>query len=101
MRPPVDKEIALSLKFDVVSCSCRVGICNVVAVVAPVDDDGQESKCLVRSEEIRLINASSSLVGGQGGDDDNGEDNEGCSTAIFVGVLGSMSTAWSSGKLLV
>ena len=106
VRPPVDKEMALSLKFDVVSCSCLAGICNVVVVVVvvvvvavvDVDEDGRDNKCLVSSDEIRLINASSSFV--ERGDDVNGEDKKGCSTTIFVGVFGSTSTVFTSGKLL-
>jgi hypothetical protein len=82
--PLVERDIALSLKFEFVSCSWAVlDVINVVVV------DCRDNKWFDKRDEIRLMRASSSSVIGD--DDDRVDELKGCGTEIFVGVCNSIS----------
>jgi len=90
--PPVERDIALSLKFELVSCSWEVS--NVVDFVVA---DCRDSKWLAKRDEMRLMRASSSLMVGD--DDERLDEAKGCCTIIFVGVSNSMSTGFDCGDV--
>ena len=78
----VERDMALSLKFEFVSCSRAA--CDVAVV------DWRDNKWLVRRDEMRLMSASSSLL--FDGNDERGDEMNGCCLSTFVGVSKSMFT---------
>ena len=87
--PLVERDIALSLKFEFVSCSW--------AVFDGVVDDWRDNKWLAKRDEIRLMSASSSLVIDD--EDNRVAEINGCSMTIFVGVSNSFSTGFDCGDV--
>jgi hypothetical protein len=90
--PLFDSDIALSLKFEFVSCSWEV-----LDVIDVVTVDWRDNKWLAKRDEIRLMRASSSFAVGD--DDDRIDEMNGCCTSIFVGVFNSISTEFNCGDI--
>jgi UDP-N-acetylmuramyl tripeptide synthase len=89
--PLVESEIALSLKFEFVSCSwAELDVINAVAA------DWRDNKWLDKRDEIRLMRASSSVIGD---DDDRVDERKGCCTEILVGVRNSISIGSDCGDI--
>lgn len=83
--PPVEREIALSLKFELVSCS--LDILDVINAV-----DCRDKMWFVRSDEILLIRASSSLISGE--DDKIGDELKRLDVGVLVVAFDSIFTGF-------